>query len=510
MARPNRQSVLRWAGWLFVLALVTAAMLPFRARAEKTHVVLAYLLLVLGGSSAGGRWLGGVLAGLGFLCVNYFFIPPYHTFTVADPLDWFVLAAFLVTGIVAAQLLSRAQDRAEVARLRAVEVQRLASLGAETLNAGRAEEALTAVAEVIRSALGATWCEVLVPAGPAHSRDGQGSIALEVFARTGAPMDALPAPGTYATWPASTDVRALELPLVVRERTVGVLRLASAKPLRLDPAARQFLDALSYYAALGVERVRLTAAAERAEAFRQADELKTALIATVSHDLRTPLTTIKALAHDLAVHGDEDALSIEEEADRLNRFVVDLLDLSRLSVGSMRLAVELNVVDDLVGAALDRVRGSMRDRAVVVRRTDDGANAEPLLVGRFDFVQTLRVIVNLVENAIKYAPPGEPIEIELAHVGAMIAITVADRGPGVSPGEASLIFEPFYRPPGAVADTGSAGLGLAIARGIAVAQGGSLDYAPRPGGGAAFTLRIPAASVSDLAGLHNLFMPGEG
>jgi len=481
--RASRSPRPAWLSWVLsfaALALVTVVLLLLRGTLGKAHIALAYLLVVLGGSAAGGGLLGVALSGTAFLCFNYLFLPPYSTFVIGDPLDWLVLVAFLLTGIVAAQLLSRAQQRAELARRRTEEVERLASLGAETLNVGRAEDALGAIADVIRSALGVTRCEILVP------KD-----------QPSAPADASLAP------------HVLDMPLHVRERTVGVLRLSHDAPIVLDPDARRFLDALAYYAALGVERVRLTAAAERAEAFRQADELKTALLATVSHDLRTPLTTIKALAHQLAARGEEDALSIEEEADRLNGFVADLLDLSRLSAGELPLRLELDAVDDLVATTLDRLRGRSAGRTIRVSRLDHDVSEEPILFARFDLAQSQRALVNLLENAIKYGPPTEPIELWIARVGDRVRLTVADRGPGIPDEERTLIFEPFYRPKGARPDVGGAGLGLAIARRIAEAQGGSLTYATRAGGGSEFRLELPAGTAAELAYVHGHFMPDQ-
>src|SRR6185295_2104172 len=166
--------------------------------------------------------------------------------------------------------------------------------------------------------------------------------------------------------PEDTQIRMLLAPLMVRDRTVGVLRVSHATPFSLDPSREQFLSALSFYAALGVERVQLVAEAERAEAFRQADTLKSALIAGVSHDLRTPLTTIKALAHSLGEAGSPEALAIEEEADRLNRLVADLLDLSRLNAGAMPMRPEINAAEDLVGAALRRVSGAIDPKRIRV------------------------------------------------------------------------------------------------------------------------------------------------
>jgi K+-sensing histidine kinase KdpD len=349
-----------WVLWLATLAIVTVALLTLRGRLDKAHEVLVYLLVVLGGSAAAGRRLGSTLSVLAFLAFNYLFLPPYYTLAVGDPLDWLVLVAFLVTGIVAAELLSRAQ--------------------------------------------------------------------------------------------------------------------------------------------------RLSAAAERAEAFRQADELKTALLATVSHDLRTPLTTIKALAHQLAARGEEDALSIEEEADRLNRLVADLLDLSRLSAGALPLRIELDAVDDLIATALDRIRGTLGMREVIVSRHGHDA-AEPILFARFDLAQSQRALVNLLENASKYSPPAEPIELWVERSGARVRLTVADRGPGVPEQDRSVIFEPFYRPEGVRPDAGGAGLGLAIARRVAESQGGSLTYAARSGGGSEFRFEIPAGTAAELTYVHDHFMP---
>ncbi len=256
-------------------------------------------------------------------------------------------------------------------------------------------------------------------------------------------------------------------------------------------AARQHAEEIDRLAALSVQ---LAAEAEHAEALREADRLKDALLASVSHDLRTPLTTIKALAHDLAAAGDERAAVIEQQSDRLNHMVADLLDLSRLNAGGVPMQTEINAAEDLVGAAIQQVAGALGEREL---RTSL-ALREPMPVGRFDFVHSLRILVNLVENALKYSPADAPIEIAMRGEGEWIAIAVADRGRGVPPAERDRIFEPFYRPAGVSPDTaraGGAGLGLAIARRLAQAQAGTLTYEDRPGGGSVFTLRLPAARL---------------
>ena len=256
-------------------------------------------------------------------------------------------------------------------------------------------------------------------------------------------------------------------------------------------AARQHAEEIDRLAALSVQ---LAAEAEHAEALREADRLKDALLASVSHDLRTPLTTIKALAHDLAAAGDERAAVIEQQSDRLNHMVADLLDLSRLNAGGVPMQTEINAAEDLVGAAIQQVAGALGERELLTSL----ALREPMPVGRFDFVHSLRILVNLIENALKYSPADAPIEVAMRGEGEWIAIAVADRGPGVRPAERERIFEPFYRPAGVSPDgarAGGAGLGLAIARRLAQAQAGTLTYEDRPGGGSVFTLRLPAARL---------------
>ena len=217
-------------------------------------------------------------------------------------------------------------------------------------------------------------------------------------------------------------------------------------------------------------------------------------MASVSHDLRTPLTTIKALAHDMAENGEERAELIEAEADRLTTLVGDLLDFSRINSGSLPVAIEANEAEDLIGAALQQVMGSSKGREIKVSLDP----AHPLLFGRFDFTHTLRVVVNLIENALKYSP--SVVDLSVKRDGPWLAFTVADRGIGIAPAERARIFEPFYRPDGVAADTKGVGLGLSIARALAEMQGGTLTYAEREGGGSLFTLRVPAMDVHDMAG----------
>lgn len=539
--RVRRRQWILWVAWFAVLVALAALMVLVRARLDKAHVALVFLLVVLGGSAAGGRALGLSLAVAAFLSFNFFFLRPYFTLAIADPLDWLVLIAFLITSSVAAQLLYRATSTTEAALQRAAEVDRLATLGAETLNVPRPQDALRAILDVIRTTLGVTGCDVFVqaPAGgfvlaarsAADSRSPDGSApnvawsTRDTGTRSAPPVWAPDETGAagLVSWifahgrgaveladgavrivddPAqeaarsdrADEVRSLAIPLAVRGETVGVLRVHASRDLVLTYEQARFLDALGYYAALGVERGRLVADAERAEAERRLEALRSALLTALSHDLRTPLTTIKAIAHEIVEGGPPDrARVIEDESDRLDSLVGDLLDLSRIQSGAVQPSLEVNTVDDLIGAALRRAEALLRTRQVDVDMPGDD-----LLTGRFDLTNALRALVNLIENACRYSPATSPITIRARREDRTLRISVLDRGPGVPPEERERIFVPFYRPRGTPPDVRGTGLGLSIARGLAVAQGGAVEFEPREGGGSCFSLLLPAAeSVPD-------------
>jgi two-component system sensor histidine kinase KdpD len=463
--RWSQRQALRWVLAAVVMTGVTALMIEYRGAFDQVHVVLVYLLIVLFASASSGRPLGITVACVGFVLIDYYFQPPYGEVSVGKPLDWLALLAFLITALVSTNLLARARSEAEEARRRTIEVESLARLGSETLSAGRAEDAPARIAEIIKSALGMSECSI--------------TATTE---------------GVTPLWSTTPDgkVRELVIPLAVQQRVVGALRLANAAPVALDPAHKRFLDAIAYYAALAIDRVRLVAEAERAEALREADRLKDIVLASVSHDLRTPLTTIKALAQSEALQGSEGAAAIEEQADRLTRLVSDLLDLSRLKSGGFSATPELNTAEDLIGAAVRQTRGLFNGQPV---HAVIDLNS-PALVGFFDFAQSLRVLSNFLENAARYSPPSEAVELAARRDGAALVFSVSDRGPGVSEPDRARIFEPFYRSAGSAPDAAArAGLGLSIARTLAQIQGGSVAYRPRSGGGAVFELRLPASEL---------------
>lgn len=490
------------------LAAVTLPMLALRENLDKAHVALLYLLVVFATSAFAGRRFGLALAGTAFLLFNFLFLKPYYTLTITDPFDWLILLFFLLTSAVAAQLLEYQRRQTVLAEERGVELDRLATLGAETLNAPRAELALAAIARVIQTAVGVDRCELYVQlddqplrlvadtqpldSQPDPEPDAQGLV--QYIIKTG--NAAMERPDfTVHVVDMRADrrddtrgpVRSLALPLTIRSLTLGVVRVSGQEPIQLSESQMRVLNSLAYYASLGVERFRLERTEATAEELRRLDRLKDALLAAVSHDLRTPLTTIKGIAHELSLNGATRAQDIEEEVGRLTSLVDSLLELSQLNAGALPVHVEMNTVDELIGVALDRCEIVLRNRAVHV------SSDEPdLISGTFDLSHSVRIVVNLIENAVKYSPHSAPIDIASRVVGDRIEVSVADRGVGVPVGERVRIFEPFYRVPGATVDVRGAGLGLSIAQRLARAQGGDLRVEERTGGGSTFVLSLPA------------------
>lgn len=496
-----------------MLALATVTLVGLRGDIEQSHAALVLLLVVLGGSASGGRALGYILATLGFLLIDYFFQAPYGLLSVGKALDWVLLVAFLASAFVATELLARAKEEADSARARTEEVASLSRLGSATLRHARAEDGLHAAGSLIRATLGAQWCTIrqvngsvrdTVWTSTAHESDDvslarqrmlEAQIVERVAAGLGEGEAALSVAGgdvsivSLDTYAGKDAVEALGLPLYAEARLVGLLIVGgnTSAAIEFDAARRRFMATISYYAALGLERVRLAQEAGEAHALREANRMKDEVLATVSHDLRTPLTTIKLLAQAAALRGDPAAGIIEEQADRLARMVTNVLELSTIRAGSLHLEIALNTAEDVIAAAASQVQGRLDGRRIVTTYDLD----ERELIARFDFVQTLRILGNLLDNALRYTPPGGAVEIDAERDGPWLAIHILDAGPGVREAERSRIFEAFYRPKSQAPDAGSAGLGLSIAQRLAEVQNGSVTYEPRPGGGSIFTLRLP-------------------
>jgi two-component system sensor histidine kinase KdpD len=281
------------------------------------------------------------------------------------------------------------------------------------------------------------------------------------------------------------------LPLTSGGRVVGVLVLAPAADFAWRADDRLFVDAFVRQAGLAIERARLGEEAKLAALRARAEELRSSLLSAVSHDLRTPLAAItgaaSALRDEAAAtdpHERRELLdTIAEEAGRLERLLANLLDMTRLESGGLEPKREWVPLEEIVGAALARLEPQLTGRPITTELPEDLplAFGDPLLLEQ--------LVINLLENAARHTPPGTPIAIRAAAVDGALELEVADRGPGLAPGDEARVFEKFQR--GVRAGGGGVGLGLAICRGIATAHGGSIQAENRPGGGALFRLMLP-------------------
>jgi two-component system, OmpR family, sensor histidine kinase KdpD len=293
---------------------------------------------------------------------------------------------------------------------------------------------------------------------------------------------------------------ALYLPLIASRSAVGVLGIRPAQPRRfLEPDQLHLLETFASLTAQALERVGLAMEAQRAHVQAEAERMRSSLLSSVSHDLRTPLATITGALSSLqddstlapAVR-DELIETAYGEAERLNRLVGNLLDMTRIESGGVQAQKEWQPLEEVVGAAVTRLEDQLRDHPLTISLPPD------LPLVSLDSVLIEQLLINVLENASKYTPPGSPIEITATATDAQVIVEVADRGPGIPPGDEQRVFEKFYR-----ADTSSghrgAGLGLAICRGIAAAHGGRIWTENRPGGGAAFRFVLPLDGTPPIA-----------
>ena len=243
-------------------------------------------------------------------------------------------------------------------------------------------------------------------------------------------------------------------------------------------------------AVMAEERIELMAVAGEARRQAETERVRTQVLAGLSHDLRTPLTTIRALAQDTMLTGHDHGASIDEQASRLEQHVSNLLDLARMRSHSFPVVASVNTAEDLIGAVTRQVRGTLAGRTI---RVHIDTLADPQL-GRFDFVQTLRAIGNVVDNAIRVTPEGGEIDIGTeSDSDAGLVLWIGDRGPGIAEDQAQLVFAPFYRAPNSPVDGARAGLGLAIAEELVRQQSGTISHRPREGGGTVFRIMLPSA-----------------
>jgi two-component system sensor histidine kinase KdpD len=439
-----------------LVAAATGVIFGLREVAPVLSLGVLYLLAIVPAAVLFGVWVALAVSVASMLAFNFFFLQPVHTLRLRETENWVALAVYLAVAIVVSQLAVRARRRAEDAEQRGREAAFAAEVSAMLLEPGFVQDKLNEIGMQAGAVLGV----------------GRAWIELESVRR--------PQPDEVA------------YSLVVGGRRIGQLVLdRSAAP---DPVVlARVLPSLASLLASAVDRERLALKALEAESLRRSDAVKTTILRTLGHDLRSPLTAISAAAEVLdqargelpPSEGAELVASIRHEAARLGRLVSNLLDLSRLEAGAARPRPELWTVDGLVARALGAV-GPVSDRVRV-------SLADELPPLRVDPAQIERALVNLLENALESSSAVDPVEVTSELQGGEVVLRVADHGPGLDSRDVERIFDPFERGTGETKQ--GTGLGLAIAKGFVEANGGRLWAETSPGSGAVLAFALPPADV---------------
>lgn len=503
--RPRRWSILprnlNPAGYLGAVVAVSIAV-GCSFLAERLFPVaslsLIFMTAVITVASRSGMGPAALASLLGFLCYDFFFVEPRLTFTIYDRSELLTLSLFLaaslLTGNLAARLRARIAAQGAIAD-RTIKLFNFAGRAAaaagfdDVVWASVSHVASTLEAETILLAPNAKGELAVVGGFPPEDHIDLRDLSAARFAwqsgePTGHGSDTLPA----ARW--------LFLPVSTGNRTLAVLGVVFADEHRFASFDRRLLDALIDQIALALERTLLTEELSQTRLASETERLRTALLSSVSHDLRTPLVTIIGAAESLAetpslseTARHDLALNIREEGERLDRYVQNLLDMTRLGHGALTpLTLPIDVTD-LIGAARHRMRGVLRDHPVDVEIPEA---LPPVLA---DPVLTEQVLVNVLDNAAKYAPAGTSLRIVARQLGRSVELRIADGGPGIPEGDRDKIFDMFYRVETGDRQRAGTGLGLAISRGLIEAQGGSIRAEPAlpDGSGTAILIRLPLA-----------------
>jgi len=442
-------------------------------------VSLALLLTILAVSALWGLRVSIYLSVLATLVLNYFFLPPLGTLTIADPQNWVALVAFLVTAIVASQLSERARREARAAHRRQAEAERLYSFSQRLLGSGNVPALLNSIPRYIVEIFGLTSAAIYLAAREETYRAG-GSVT-DLSAES---LRTVMARGEGSSLEA--DPETAYFPVCLGVRPVGSLGLKGSLP------SRETREALGSLVAISIERANAVEALSRAEAARQSEHLRSALLDSVTHELRTPLTAIKASVTSLldAAHLPEperqDLLCvINEESDRLNHLVEEATEMARLDAGGVELHRRPVHLGSVIDAALQVCKTRLAEHPVSVN-LPPGLPPVPV-----DAQRIREVFVHLLNNAAKYSPAGAPIQVSAEAGAKMIEISVADHGIGIDAAEQAMIFDKFYRGQEHRERVPGTGMGLSIARAIVEAHGGSIGVVSQVGQGSVFQFHLP-------------------
>jgi two-component system, OmpR family, sensor histidine kinase KdpD len=456
-----RRRLLAWLTAVAGLPVLTAVLVPMRDNVGLPTVLLLYLVLVVVVAALGGVVPAMVSALAAFLVVNRLFTPPIHTWTIAEAENLVALVVFLiVAGVVSAFVSAAARRTAEATRATA-EAETLAGLAGTVAE----PDPLPVLVDNLRRAFGLGGVALL-------RRTNDGGWQAETMAGDAAPRT-----------PAEAD----------EVRPLGADLVLAVRGSDLAAEDQRVLNAFVAQLAAAIDRRRIGAQAAQATALAEANELRSALLQAVSHDLRTPLAGIKASASSLRqldiawsdVDRNEFLRTIEDETDRLTTLVGNLLDMSRIQAGAVAPRARPVGLEEVVPAALAAL-GERADKVEVdVPESLPPVRADPALLER--------VVANLVDNAVAHSPEGSPVRVEAGEVGARVMIRVIDRGPGIPVAERERIFQPFQRLGDSPSHGAGVGLGLAVASGFTHAMGGELVVDDTPGGGTTMTIELEVA-----------------
>jgi two-component system sensor histidine kinase KdpD len=465
---------LRFAASVLIIAAILAlyrTLLPV----NNTTVALTLLLAILGMSAGWGLAEATVASLVAVVGFNYWFLPPVGTLTIQDPQNWVALLAFLVTAVTASQLSARARRRAAEAEARRLEIERLYALVQAMMLSGSARKTIREFVNKVVQVFGCSAAAFYYRPSEEIFRSGAESNPVSDHdLRVAAELEDV-----------SIDPQRLlaTAPVRLGGRPLGSMALIGPLP------SEQSVRAIMHLMAITIEKARALEDAGHAEAARQSEVLKSALLDSLAHDIKTPLTSIKAAVTSLLASSAESELLtiINEEADRLNQLAAEVIEMARIEAGKLHLEKRSVAVADLIGGALSELTPALKGRPVAV----DVPAGLPAAEADLEFVQ--QVVKQFVENALKYSPEGSPLSISAALRSGKIVIGVADRGPGIEENERARIFDKFFRGRRHRFETKGTGMGLAIAKGIVEAHGERIWVESEAGQGAAFYFSLSAS-----------------
>jgi two-component system sensor histidine kinase KdpD len=471
---PSRRRI--WFGYAAAVlgpALVTGIAASLPSPRGTTIPALLYLLAVVATAVIGQLWQALLASSLSFVCLDFFFTDPLHTFVISKAEDLVALAVFLAVSATVTGAITVALEQRARAESREHQVRALYNVTAGLLSGGGLDEALGDLASSLRGMYGLKGCRVMVfdHEGAEHQRALSGSMEGETTT----------------------------VPLAADGRPVGRIEMAGVTPGAIAGAGEEVLETFAGQLALALERARLGEEAAGARLDAESSRIRAALFASVTHDLRTPLASITASASSLLEEGvpftddqrRELLRTILEESERLNRLVANLLDLSRLRAGALVPSMDLVPLEDVISSVVERLRPRLAGRSLR-ERIREGLPPVPM-----DVMQIDQVLTNLIENALRFSPEGSEIGISAVRWQDMVEVKVSDRGPGISEDERPQVFQEFYRKDVGERRSGT-GLGLAIAQAIVSAHGGSMWIEQTPGGGTTVGFRLPLVRAASI------------